>query len=151
MSNGCRRGRWNWSNAGLRALTHCIWPVRATVTEAVQKMCSHKVGALLVCDGDRPVAMFTERDLMSRVVMCDWDPKRTLVRDVMTPDIVTIRPDTDAGEAMKLMTLHRCRHLAIVASGRLVGIVSMGDLVRQAGREQLFELSMLRDAVTYGN
>ena len=123
----------------------------ATVTEAVQKMCVHKVGALLVCDGDRPVATFTERDLMSRVVVCDWDPRRTFVRDVMTPDVVSVGPDTDAREAMSLMTLHRCRHLAVVAAGRLVGIISMGDLVRQAGKEQSFELSMLRDAAMYGN
>ena len=122
----------------------------ATVAEAVKKMCAFKVGALLVCDGDQPIATFTERDLMSRVVANEWDPSRTLVRDVMTPEVVCIGPDTETGDAMKLMTRHRCRHLPVVAAGRLVGIVSMGDLVSWTGRAQAAELSMLRDIVTYG-
>ena len=123
----------------------------ATVAEAVEKMCAHKVGALLVCNGEQPIATFTERDLMSRVVVNAWDPARTLVRDVMTPDVVWIHPDTEATEAMKLMTRHRTRHLPVMAAGRLVGIVSMGDLVSWMGRSQALELSMLKEIVTYGH
>ena len=113
----------------------------ATVTAAVQRMCEHKVGALFICDGDLPIATFTERDLMSRVVVNEWDPQRTLVRDVMTPVPVSIHPDTEAADAMKLMTRHRCRYLPVVAAGRIVGIVSMGDLVSWIGRSQALELS----------
>lgn len=123
----------------------------ATVTEAVLKMCAHKVGALIVCEGDLPIATFTERDLMSRVVVNEWDPQRTLVRDVMTTIVATVAPDTEVTDAMKLMTRHRCRHLAVLASGRMVGVVSMGDLVSWSSRSQAFELSMLRDIVTYGH
>ena len=101
-----------------------------------------------MCDGNRPVGTFTERDLLSRVIRPRRDPVRTLVRDVMTPDVVCVTPDTDLGEAMAVMTERRCRHLPVVVEGRLSGLVSIGDIIRHMSREHEFEIRMLRDFIS---
>lgn len=123
----------------------------STVFAAVGQMCEHKVGSLLVCEAGKPVATFTERDLMTRVVLEHRDPERTQVRDVMTPATVTILPSTDVREAMAMMSEHHCRHLPVAVDGRLVGIISIGDLVRWASRVQASENWALKDTITYGH
>jgi CBS domain-containing protein len=130
------------THKGMRVLTI---PLDSTVQDAVERMCAERVGALLVCDGNRPVGTFTERDLLSRVVRPRRDPLRTLVRDMMTPDVVCVTPETLIREAMAVMTERRCRHLPVVAEGRICGLVSIGDLIRFMSREAEFEIRMLRD------
>ncbi len=118
-----------------------------TVLEAVEKMCAHKVGALLVCDAGHPVGMFSERDLMTAVILGRKDPAATTVGEVMSREVVYVEPGTSASEAMAVMTERRCRHLPVAQEGRLVGLISIGDLVRAASRNQEFEIRSLTDYI----
>jgi CBS domain-containing protein len=116
---------------------HTIAP-EATVLDAVDEMCREHIGALLVMRGDALLGIFSERDLMTRVVLAPLDPACTYVGEVMTSDLFCIGVDTSPTEAMDLMTNHRVRHLPVLVGRRVVGIVSIGDLVRWtiADREQ---------------
>jgi CBS domain-containing protein len=102
----------------------------ATVSEAVAEMNEKGIGALLVMDGARPVGIFTERDVLVRIVDADMDPALTRVGQVMTPNPLTIRPDMHLDEAMALMTERRHRHLPVIQDGELVGMLSIGDIMR---------------------
>lgn len=125
---------------------HCLIP-RASVKEAVEKMCAARIGAVLVAEGDRPVGIFTERDLMTRVILEHREPSSTRVEEVMTADVVCVSLETRMGEAMAIMTERRCRHLPVVDEGRVVGMVSIGDLVRQQSQNQKFEIRMLTNYI----
>jgi len=122
-------------------------PPATTVLEAVEKMCAERVGALLVCEQGHPVGMFTERDLMARVILEGRDPATTPVADVMSRDLVYVEPTTQAEEAMAVMTERRCRHLPVVVDGQVVGLISIGDLVRWASRNQEFNIRQLEDYI----
>ena len=122
-------------------------PPEATVMQAVETMSKRHVGAVLVCTGCECSGIFTERDLMSRVVLAGLDPATTQVVDVMTADIACIQPSTSAAEAMAIMTGRRCRHLPVVENGAIVGMVSIGDLVRLESENQQFEIRMLTDYI----
>jgi CBS domain-containing protein len=126
---------------------HTIGP-SATVFAAVEAMCAARVGAILICDGERCQGVFSERDLMSRVILAKRDPATTPVSDVMTREVVVVEPDTKASEAMAIMTERRCRHLPVVESGRVVGVVSIGDLVRWNSRHHQFHIRMLTNYIT---
>ena len=126
---------------GSRAV-HGVAP-QATVIEAVEKMCSVKAGAVLVCDEGRPVGIFSERDLLARVILTRLDPATTRVGDVMTREVACVGLDTPTEEAMAIMTERRCRHLPVVDGETLAGLVSIGDLVRHTSRDQEFEIRML--------
>jgi CBS domain-containing protein len=106
---------------------HAIDP-QATVSQAVEVMNELRIGSLVVIDGEELVGIFTERDVLRRVVAACGDPRTTLVSEVMTRDLVTVEPATSLAIAMSLVTEHRCRHLPVVEDGRLVGLVSSGDL-----------------------
>lgn len=99
-----------------------------TVAEACRKMDELCCGSALVCDGDRLVGIFTERDLVRRVVAKGMDPARTPLRAVMTIDPVTIGPDQPVREAIRIMDEGSFRYLPVVDEGKLVGIVSARDL-----------------------
>jgi CBS domain-containing protein len=118
-----------------------------TVLAAVEKMCAARVGAILVCERDAPVGMFTERDLMTRVILAQRDPAATRVADVMSREVVFVEPATRTSEAMAVMTERRCRHLPVMSAGKLVGMLSIGDLVRWASRKQEFEIHRLTDYI----
>lgn len=121
---------------------------RATVRQAVQRMNEHGVGALLVLDADRPVGIFTERDVLRRVVDAGRDPDSTLVEDVMSSPVVTVRPETTVREAMEMVTKLRHRHLPVVEAGRVVGMVSIGDLLRWVTYYQQREIEHMTDYIT---
>jgi signal-transduction protein with cAMP-binding, CBS, and nucleotidyltransferase domain len=114
-----------------------------TVIEAVDAMCNKRVGALLVREGETTVGILSERDILSRIVLARRDPATTRVGDVMTRDIVCIGIDVAPEEAMAVMTERRCRHLPVVLDGKVIGVVSIGDLVRWASRSQEYEIRML--------
>jgi len=118
-----------------------------TVLDAVERMCAEKVGALLVCDSGRPVGMFSERDLMTRVILGRKDPAATTLGEVMSLEVVYVEPGTSAAEAMAVMTERRCRHLPVASEGQLLGLVSIGDLVRWVSRNHEFEIRMLTDYI----
>jgi CBS domain-containing protein len=111
----------------------------ATVLDAALVMNQHKIGSLVVVDGGRIVGIFTERDVLHRVVAGRRDPADTRVADVMTAEVVCCSPETDLDEARGAMTNRRIRHLPVAdADGRLLGLVSIGDLNAQlqAAQEQ---------------
>ena len=120
----------------------------ATVAEAVSTMCQARVGALLVMQSDTLVGIFSERDVMSRVVVVGLDPKRTRVGDVMTRNVVCVEIDVSPDEAMAIITDRRMRHLPVVDGRRVVGVVSIGDLVRWAIRDREQSIEQLREYVT---
>ena len=102
----------------------------ATVAEAVREMNEKGVGALLVMDGHKPAGIFTERDVLRRVVDADRDPALIRVAEVLTRQLVTIGPESRIDEAMGIMTERRFRHLPVLDAGEVVGMVSSGDLMR---------------------
>lgn len=115
----------------------------ATVQEAAQTMVNHNVGSVLVVEAGKPIGIFSERDLMVRVVAPGKDPKKVTVREAMTGGLAVVEPNTRVKEAMAIMTEKRCRHLPVVAEGNIVGLVSIGDLVRWLSKDQEFQIRML--------
>jgi signal-transduction protein with cAMP-binding, CBS, and nucleotidyltransferase domain len=128
---------------------HFIAPT-ATALEAVDRMCNHRVGALLVATADATLGIISERDVLTRVILERREPAETRVEQVMTRAVACVHLDTEAREAMAVMTERRCRHLPVVADGGVVGMVSIGDLVRWASREQEIEINMLTEYVRGG-
>jgi CBS domain-containing protein len=102
----------------------------ATVSEAVREMNEKGVGSLLVVDGRHPVGIFTERDVLRRIVDADRDPALTRVGEVMTRDLAAIGPEWHVEDAMRLMTEKRLRHLPVIDGGQVLGMISIGDLLR---------------------
>jgi CBS domain-containing protein len=119
----------------------------SSVRDAVELMCRRKVGAVMVCSGPGCAGIFSERDLMNRVVLAGRDPDTTLVGEVMTREVVCVEPTTSNSEAMAIMTERHCRHLPVVREGRVVGVVSIGDLVRHESHNQRFEIRMLTNYI----
>ena len=116
----------------------------ATVIDAVNVMNDHHVGSVLVVEGGYPVGIFSERDVLVRVVAAHRDPRQTLVRDVMTTRLHTATPDDTLFEVMRLMTDRRCRHVPVMEGDVLVGLVSIGDLTKATQhnlRQEVRELS----------
>lgn len=126
---------------------HSIAP-EVTVLEAVARMNEKGVGALLVTDGDRPVGMFTERDVLKRVVDARRDPASTKVAEVMSHELVVVHPEVTVEEAMAIMTERRCRHLPVIHGDDIVGIVSIGDLSRWMSRRQANHINDLMSYIT---
>ena len=122
----------------------------ATVLEAVQAMVDANVGALLVTGSDVNAVegIFTERDYLRRVAVQGLTERGTSVRDVMTTPVVVITPDTTVEEAMALMTDRRIRHIPVVESETLVGMISIGDLVRLQSEEQSFQVRYLTEYIS---
>lgn len=105
-------------------------PSSSTVAEAVEEMNHHRVGSILVVDGGLLAGIFTERDVLRRVVGQGLDPWATEVAGVMTSGVFTIAPEASIEAAAQLFTEKRCRHLPVVDDGHLVGTISIGDVTR---------------------
>jgi len=120
----------------------------STILEAVGKMCQLRVGALLVERSGQPLGILSERDIMTRFVLERRDPLETTVDEIMTHDVLCIDLDRSPEEAMSLMTERRVRHLPVMEGRRVIGIVSIGDLVRWASRDKEYEIRTLREYVT---
>ena len=102
----------------------------ATVIDAVNVMNDHHVGSVLVVEAGYPVGIFSERDVLVRVVAATRDPRQTLVRDVMTTRLHTATPDDSLLDVMRLMTERRCRHVPVMEGDSIVGLVSIVDLTK---------------------
>jgi len=123
---------------------------RATVMEAAVLMNQYRIGFLVVSDGERPVGVFSERDILRRVVVARLDPGKTLVNEVMTTEMLVCNPSTSVEEARSVMKNRRIRHLPVVDDKeRLVGLVSIGDLNAYNANTQEQTLHVLQEYI-YG-
>jgi len=125
-------------------------PPTVSVADAVAEMNRHRVGSVLVIDNGRLVGIFTERDVLRRVVGAGIDPTRSLVAEVMTTGVITISPEASVEETMVLFTEKRCRHLPVVDGGQLVGTISIGDITRWMADSHRAEAEHLKNYITGG-
>ena len=128
-----------------RAL-HAV-PVNVTVFEAVQKMNQHRIGAVLVMNGESLAGIFTERDVLIRVIAAGLDPRAIPVREVMTAKVLTVEPEATVQQVMEIFADKRCRHLPVVRDGKLLGLVSIGDVSRWLANAHRTEAESLRQYV----
>ncbi len=117
----------------------------ATVREAAAIMNERHIGALVVTNGQAPVGIFTERDILRRVVAADRDPATSHVGDLMTAPLTCCRRDTKLAECQALMTSRRIRHLPVVEDERLIGMLSAGDIMAFQAEDQLSTIAFMQD------
>jgi CBS domain-containing protein len=122
----------------------------ATVLDAAMLMNEHKVGSLIVMSGGNVIGIFTERDILQRVVVSRHDPGQILVQDVMTTELVCCQPHTSLQEARGVLKNRRIRHLPVVDEARkLVGLISIGDLNAHEAHDHEFTIHVLQEYI-YG-
>jgi CBS domain-containing protein len=121
---------------------------KATVYEAISMMADKGVGALLVMDGERLEGIVSERDYTRKVILKGRSSREALVEEIMTRNVVTASPDITVAEGMRLMTDHRIRHLPLVSGGKVVGVVSIGDLVKAIISEQQETIAHLTNYIS---
>jgi CBS domain-containing protein len=124
-------------------VVHLMGPDR-TVADAVGVMAEHGVGAVPIMEEDRLIGIFSERDLLRRVISRRLEPGKTPLRDVMTPDPVTAKPGESREEAILKMRAVGCRHLPIVTEGVIIDMVSMRDLLFEQIAERDTEIDQLK-------
>ena len=122
---------------------HSVAP-DAAVIDAIRLMAEKRIGAVLVMDGARLAGILSERDYARKVVLEGRSSKDTPVRDIMTADVVAVGPDDSAGRCMALVTERRIRHLPVVENDTVVGVVSIGDLVKAVIDDQQHQLDQLQ-------
>ena len=128
---------------------HTIAP-EATVLEAIRKMNQHRIGALVVMSGDRVAGIFTERDVLQRVVGAELEPAEITVSEVMTRDVFCAPPTTDVDELSEIMRSQHVRHIPICnESGELMGMISIGDVNAMHASHQQATIHYLNDYI-YG-
>jgi CBS domain-containing protein len=111
-------------------------------------MVQRNVGSIVVMDGIEIAGIFTERDYLRRIALRGRTSRMTRVEEVMTPDVIRVKPDTLVEQCMQIMTAHKCRHLPVVDDGKLVGIVSIGDCVKQVSHDAQSEADTLKAYIT---
>jgi len=124
-------------------------PSTATVRDVARTMSKHNIGAIAVLDAGKLVGIFSERDVLSRVVAEGRDPDQTQIASVMTTDIVVASPADDINEGLQKMRDCKCRHLPVVQDGTLVGMISIRDLLQIDDDANRAKASFLRELVTY--
>ena len=134
----------------LRAKGSKVYSIRsdATVYEAVGAMVSHNVGALLILDSEEVRGIITERDYLREIALKGRTSKETLVREVMSVQVICVEPNRSVDDCMAIMSSQRIRHLPVVEGGDVVGIVSIGDLVKQRAKDREVEIRYLTDYIT---
>ena len=133
-----RADRWGKpmkTSVPISALLHhkgsTVWNIspEATVFDAIKLLADKNIGSLPVISHGRLAGIFTERDYTRKIALAGKTSKQTLVKEIVTPDVITVAPDESVEECMRLMTENRIRHLPVMQNDELVGIISIGDLV----------------------
>jgi CBS domain-containing protein len=139
-------------NQLLQTKGSAIWSVApdATMLDALKLMADKDIGALVVREGDQVVGIVSERDYARKVVLRGKTSRETLVHEVMTPRVFVVRPEQGIDECMALMTERHIRHLPVLDGERLVGVISIGDVVKAIISEQEFMIAQLEQYITAG-
>jgi CBS domain-containing protein len=134
----------------LNAKGHTVFTVgpNETVFDAIRKMAQENIGSLVVCEGLKPIGIITERHYARNVFLKGRASPSTLVRDVMETQVLYARPDQTADECMAVMSAKRVRHLPVIDQGNLIGIISIGDLVKNIIDDQKFTIEQLTHFIT---
>ena len=133
----------------LDAKEHHVWSINLhmSVFEAIQMMDEKHVGALVVMDGQKVAGIISERDYARKVILKGRSSKETPIRDVMTTRVVFARLHRTVEECMVIMTEKRIRHLPVLNAGQVVGMISIGDLVKAVIEDQRFTINQLEDYI----
>ena len=129
-----------------------IWSVEpgTTVFEVLQLMAEKEIGSVMVMEGERPLGIFTERHYSREVILKGKSSRDTPVSEIMTARIIYVRPDQTVGDCMALMTDKRVRHLPVMENDKLIGILSIGDVVKAIISEKQFLIEQLENYITSG-
>jgi CBS domain-containing protein len=129
-----------------------VWSVApdTTVYDALRVMAEKEIGAVLVLEGEQLVGVLSERDYARQVILKGKTSKETTVREIMTSRVVYVRPDQTVEACMALMTDKHVRHLPVMDGGRLVGMLSIGDVVKAVISESQFLIEQLENYITRG-
>lgn len=133
----------------LRSKGFDIWSVApdTTVYDALKLMADKNIGAVLVREADRVVGILSERDYTRKVTLQGKTAAATRAREIMTERVMCVRPEDTAEQCMALMTEKRVRHLPVVEGDQLIGLISIGDVVKATIEQQKFIISQLEDYV----
>lgn len=134
----------------LQTKGHQVWSINpeAYVIDALKMMAEKSVGALLVLEAGQVVGIISERDYARKVSLEGKSSKTTPVREIMTQKVVYVRPEQSIEECMALMTDKRIRHLPVLDGDRLIGVISIGDVVKAVISEQEFIIAQLENYIT---
>jgi CBS domain-containing protein len=126
-----------------------VWSTtpRTTVYDALRMMADKNCGALLVMESEKVVGIFSERDYARKVILQGRSSKETLVSEIMTSKLFTVHPDQTIEEAMEMMTNKRVRHLPVMEDDRLMGMISIGDVLREVIYVQLAKIRVMEDKI----
>lgn len=129
-----------------------VWSTRpdTTVFEALGLMAEKEIGSLLVFDGDNLVGIFSERDYARKVILKGKSSHNTAVSEIMTKNVISVRLDQSMADCMALMTDKRIRHLPVLEDDRVVGVISIGDVVKEIILDQEFVIDQLENYITGG-
>ncbi len=129
-----------------------VWTVSPdmSVFDALQLMADKNIGAVIVVENDKIVGIMSERDYARKVILKGKASKHTLVRDIMTGNVLYVRPENTTEECMALMSDKRIRHLPVVTNEKLIGIISVGDIVKAIFEEDKFLIKQLQNYITGG-
>ena len=134
----------------LEAKGYDIWHIEpaASVYEAIHLLAEKQIGALLVMENDQLVGIFSERDYARQIILMNRSSETTKVQDIMTKEVLRVQPNDEIEDCMSLMTEKRIRHLPVVEDEKVIGMISIGDLVRAVIAEQQSTINNLEKYIS---